>query len=107
MSSKDIRSDRKNKTEALKLVRKILTENPSALIFTKHAEDELENDGLSKIDALNVLNSPSARITDEPELDSRSGKWRYRVKTERIVVVIAFFTTNDGLVVITVWAIKK
>lgn len=96
--------DKKDKTQALKLLRRVMQQNPCNVVFSKHAEEEMDKDDLSKVDVLNVLLSPSARI-EEPEFVRSS--WRYRVKTERIVVVIVFSSSNDGVTVITVWAIKK
>lgn len=72
--------------------------------FSGHALKELLEDDLDRSDAINVLLSSSARITDQAELVN--GTWRYRVKTKTICVVIAFQET-DRVVVITVFRILR
>jgi hypothetical protein len=75
------------------------------IIFSGHAEKELKNDDLDRADAINVLLSSSARITEPGELVN--GTWRYRVKTTTICVVIAFQENEDGIIIVTVFKIKR
>lgn len=93
-----------SKNQALKKIRELLKSHCDVL-FTGHAIQELKNDGLDRTDALNVLHTESARITDEPELINDS--WRYRIGTNAIIVVVAFMINSKGLIVITVFKIKS
>lgn len=70
--------------------------------FTGHAEKEMAKDGLFRVDAVNVLRGG---LITEPAEQVR-GTWRYRVRTSRIVVVVAFRGKAE-LVVVTAWRIKR
>lgn len=85
-----------NRQEAKKLIQQILKEGIT--LFSRHAEEELKKDELSVVDATNVLRAGT--ITEEPELEK--GSWRYRVRTERMVVVVAF-VSETKLKVVTAW----
>jgi hypothetical protein len=89
-----------SRNEAKKLISRILHEGST--VFSRHALEELEKDGLSTVDATNVLRAGA--ITEEPELERDT--WRYRVHTERMVVVVAF-TSESKLKVVTAWRKKK
>lgn len=84
-------------TEAERLIRSIL-EN-GVVRFSGHAEDEMENDELEKIDCKNVLR---AGWVEPPEWEN--GSWRYRVCSHKITVVVAF-RSESQLVVVTVWRV--
>lgn len=90
-----------NRTQARKTVTGILKQHPENIKFTAHAEEEMVKDGLTTVDAWNVLNSGAARIVDEGELVN--GTYRYRLETGYITVVVAFQHDGKGLVVVTVW----
>jgi hypothetical protein len=78
-----------------RLVRQILEDG--LVSFTGHAEREIARDDLSMVDVENVLRGG---VASEGEWEN--GQWRYRMYTQRIVVVIAFRST-ERLVVITAW----
>ena len=65
--------------------------------FSRHALDEMRQDYLTTVDCANVLR---AGVLEPGELVS--GTWRYRVRTSRICVVIAFRSERECLVV-TAW----
>jgi hypothetical protein len=104
MSIIDYRTKRLSKTEALKKVKIILKQHPQNVRFSGHAIKELDADSLTIQDAKNVLLSADCRITEEPEF--HKGSWRYRVKTEMIVIVVAF-NAEYSLVVVTGWRIVR
>lgn len=95
-----------SKTEALKLVRAIMSDENPQIVFTRHALEEMANDDLDQQDVWNILASDDIRITDEPE-SSSGGNYKYRVKTNRFCVVVAFFRDATGMTVITVWKTKR
>lgn len=84
--------------DARRLIQRVLTSG--SVTFSGHAEIELQNDGLSTLDAVNVLRGG---VVDAPELVK--GSWRYRVRTRQIAVVVAFRSETE-LRVITAWRIK-
>lgn len=92
--------NRINKNQARKLLSQILNSEKPAIIFSKHALEELENDDLTTVDAVNVLKSPDSILEDGEFV---SGSWRYRVCTTMIVVVIAFTETGTATIVVTAW----
>ena len=75
--------------------------HPQNVIFSRHALEELKADGLTTVDALNVLKSADARILTEGEFVN--GSYRYRLETKNIMIVISFWITGDGLIVVTAW----
>ncbi|MFY0565133.1 DUF4258 domain-containing protein [Archangium lansingense] len=79
--------------DAKKLIRSIL--EGGWVFFSRHAEDEMRKDELSRRDVENVLRGGVVR---EPEWEN--GSWRYHVETSKIRVVIAFRDENT-LVVVT------
>ena len=100
MSKNDIRQQRLGRTQARKLISKIVTQHPHRVFYTKHCRKELLDDDLTTSDLLNVLTSSDSRIEDEPEIEG--GSYRYRLETNKIMVVLAF-STDTSLVVITAW----
>lgn len=98
MSSKKL-----NTTQALNLARQLA--RSGEVYFSKHAEVELKNDDLDRSDAISVLCSPDSRIIKQPEL--KGDDWTYRVETKKICVVIKFIELEDGLIVITVFKLKR
>jgi len=100
--------------DAKKLIRRLLDEG----IFVppgagSHARREMEKDGLTDLDAVNVLRGGIVR-----EGEWENGSWRYRLETSRMVVVVAFDPEVDlplrddepvddlELVVVTGWRSK-
>jgi hypothetical protein len=61
----------------------------------------MEKDALSEIDITNVLRGG---VVDPAEFET--GSWRYRVRTQRIAVVIAF-RSEESLVVVTAWRFSQ
>lgn len=82
-----------------RLIREILQKG--SVTFSGHSEKELANDGLSTVDAVNVLR---AGVADPGEFEK--GCWRYRLRTRKIVVVVAFRSELEVRVV-TAWRDKR
>jgi hypothetical protein len=85
--------------EARRLIRDII-ENGS-VSFSKHAEEEMAKDNLTMVDATNVLRGG---VVDPGEFEN--GSWRYRVRTARIAVIVAFRSETE-LRVVTAWRFKS
>ncbi len=60
----------------------------------------MKKDGLTTVDVLNIIKSPSAKVLHEGELEK--GTYRYRLETGSITVVVAF-SSQTSLVVVTAW----
>ncbi len=84
---------------ARRLIRHIL--EAGTVRFSEHALAEMVQDDLTTVDCVNVLRGG---LIEPPELER--GTWRYRVKTNRICVVVAFRSEHE-LVVITAWRIQQ
>ena len=100
MSTMDYKLNKLDRNKARKKLATIMnsTSNP---IFSRHALQELANDDLTTVDAVNVLKSNDAKIVDEGEFEN--GSYRYRVETAYIMVVIAFNEEGNRIIVITAW----
>ena len=72
-----------------------------SVFFSSHSEEALADDDLSTVDAVNVLRGGKV---ESPEFER--GTWRYRVQTQRIVVVVVFRSETE-FVVVTAWRIKR
>jgi hypothetical protein len=73
-------------TEARKLIRRLLDEGKFISPGTgSHARKEMEKDGLTDLDAVNVLRAGVVR-----EAEWENGSWRHRVETPRMVFVVTF-----------------
>ncbi|HZI07190.1 MAG TPA: DUF4258 domain-containing protein [Archangium sp.] len=83
--------------DAKKLIRAI--QESGWVFFSRHAEDEMRKDELSRRDVENVLRGGVVR---EPEWEN--GSWRYHVETAKIRVVIAF---HDESTLIVVTAMRR
>jgi hypothetical protein len=66
-----------------------------------HAREEMTNDDLSMRDVLRVLRGG---VAEPGELLRNT--WRYRVRTSWAYVVVTF-RTEDNVVVVTAWRIKR
>ena len=69
--------------------------------FSRHALRELGKDDLTTVDAVNVLRGG---IVSPGALER--GTWRYRVRTARLVVVVAFRSETE-LIVVTGWRVGQ
>ena len=83
--------------EARKLLRAILASGE--VVFTSHALEEMEQDGISQADAIGVLRSG---VVEPAEL--ARGSWRYRVRARRLYVVVAF-RSEVTAVLVTAWQV--
>jgi len=79
-----------------KLIGPILREGRFSI--SKHAREQMAKRNLIDNDVINVLRC--GNIHDEGELEK--GSWRYRVETGRMIVVVAFRST-EALVVVSAW----
>jgi len=68
--------------------------------FSDHALDALRDDGLTTVDAVNVLRGGVVEFSEQ-----QRQTWRYRVRTSQIVVVVAF-RSETMLRVVTAWRTK-
>lgn len=84
--------------DARQLIRRII--NAGTVRFSSHAYEEMRKDDLTTVDCTNVLRGG---VVEPPEL--RDGTWRYRVRTARIYIVVAF-RSETALTVVTAWRIK-
>jgi len=83
--------------QARRLAKKILRKGSTT--FTRHARQEMENDDLLETDVVNTI---SGGIISEPGELGHRGDWCYRIRTERITVVIMFRSATE-IVVVTAW----
>ena len=102
-------------TDARKLIRRLIDEGrfvpPGA---RSHAREEMQKDGLTDVDAVNVLRAGVVR-----EAEFENGSWRHRVETQRMVFVVTFdpepeqMPEDDDLVeelelvVVTGWRLSR
>lgn len=102
-------------TEARKLIRRLLDEGNLVIPATKsHARREMEADGLTDVDLVNVLRGGIVR-----EAEWENGGWRHRVETPRMVFVVTFDPETDvvpdddqpvgdvELIVVTGWKLRS
>jgi hypothetical protein len=87
-------------THRVKELLKVALSGDGALRFSRHCEKALADDNLTIVDARNCLHGG---VVDDGELEM--GSWRYRVRTKRMCVVIAFESIGDGEVVVSVVAV--
>jgi hypothetical protein len=84
---------------ARRLIRGIL-EN-GQVTFSGHSLEALADDDLSTVDAVNVLR---AGTVDPADFEKEC--WRYRVRTRRMVVVVAFRSETE-IRIVTAWREKQ
>ncbi len=82
-------------SEAKKRIRKIL--DVGTVAPSGHALDEMAKDDLTMVDCINVLRGG---WVERGEWEH--GSWRYRVRTARICVVVAF-QSESRLAIVTAW----
>jgi hypothetical protein len=80
---------------AKQLIRQIL--QTGRFVYSRHAKEEMDADGLTTVDCTNVLRGGVVRPGEYEH-----GGWRYRVETNRITVVVAF-PSEWELVIVTAW----
>ena len=80
---------------AHRLARSILKDG--IVSYSTHAQEEMAKDDLSALDCVNVIRGG---VVEPGEFSGRS--WRYRIRTNRIVVIIAFRAKSE-LRVVTAW----
>jgi hypothetical protein len=88
-----------NPIQARQLIRNIIA--AGEVRFSRHAFEEMARDDLSTVDCANVLRGG---VVEPPEWEH--GSWRYRVRTNRIYVVISF-RSETQLVVVTAWRLQR
>jgi hypothetical protein len=86
-------------TRARQRIRNIL--NSGTVSFSGHALEEMAKDNLTTVDCTNVLRGG---VVEPPEFER--GTWRYRVRTNRIYVVVTF-RSETQLVVVTAWRLTN
>lgn len=86
-------------TDATRLIKTIVA--TGHVTVTGHAAEEMANDGLTVVDITNVLRAGFVEFSEYER-----GSWRYRMRTARIVVPVAFRSEAE-LVVITAWRVKR
>lgn len=91
----DIVDEPLRETDARAAIREIL--ELGNLTFSGHARQEMTNDNLGELDVRNVLRGGWV----EPA-EWENGSWRYRVRTQRMCVVVAFRSEAE-IVVVTAW----
>lgn len=67
------------------------------MFFAPHAQEAMGDDGLTAVDVENVLRAGWVEVSEYER-----GEWRYRVRTNRIAVIIALDGQTE-LTVVTVW----
>jgi len=72
-----------------------------SVTFSGHSEKALADDDLSTVDAVNVLRGG---VVQPAEFEN--GSWRYRVRTQRMVVVVVFRSASE-IAVVTAWREKR
>ncbi len=105
MSPINYKEQRLTQNEARKLIAKIVHASDDKIRFSNHSIIELRNDGLTSVDALNVLKSTDSKIYQEGEWIN--GSYRYRLETKNLVIVIGFWDDGSGINIITAWDKRK
>jgi len=73
-------------TDARKLIRRLLEEGKFVSPGDKtHARKEMNKDGLTDVDCVNVLRAGVVR-----EAEWENGGWRHRVETQKMAFVVTF-----------------
>jgi hypothetical protein len=85
--------------DARRLIREIL--QSGSVVLSRHAAEEMAKDSLTMVDVTNVLRGG---VVDPAEFEN--GSWRYRVRTARIAVIVAFRSETE-LRVVTAWRMNS
>jgi len=89
----------RSKDDAERFIKQCLQDG--AIKETHHFRCELDKEGLSIVDAQIVIRR--GYVFDEPELDIRTGEWKYRIAgtaPEGLFVTIVFCIDCDGYAVL-------
>ena len=100
MSPTDFSTQQLNRQEARKLLAKIVGSG-GQIIFKAHALKRIPERNLTTVDVINVLKSTDAKIISDGELVD--GTFRYRLETSKILVVVAFGSMGDYVIVVSTW----
>ena len=88
-------SDPLDQNTVKRLIRDCITRD--SLRWSNHALERIPERGLTTVDCVNALKSGAV---EPPEWEN--GSWRYRVRSGKIAVVIAFRGARE-MTVITAW----
>lgn len=67
------------------------------VVYTDHAYERMEEWAIAEVDVKNVIRG------GVPEgSDFEKGSWRYRIRTPKITVVVAF-RSREQVVIVTTW----
>lgn len=86
-------------SEARAAIRKIVEQGN--IIPTRHFREEAIKDGLTIVDAVNVLRGG---VVEEAEWEN--GSWRYPVRTQLIKVIVAL-SSDEELVLVTIMRLAR
>jgi len=100
MSKVDFQTCRQDKRAARKRVSLIMS-SAGAVIPSRHFREQAEDRDFSVVDALNVLKSTASKIVEEPEMEK--GTWRYRIQSNKMVLVFGFTPNGEGILLVTAW----
>lgn len=87
--------------QARKLLSELFNHHANLISLTMHAREKMKVRNLRMGDILNVLKA--GKIINFPEFEN--GSYRYRVKTMKLTVVIAFKKPSH-VVIVTAWREK-
>ena len=85
--------------QAKRVIQEILVDGEVA--FSRHALSEIAKDDLTTVDCVNILRGG---VVEPAEWEN--GSCRYRVRSQKMWVVVAF-RTERRLVVVTAWRTKR
>lgn len=92
---------RLDRTQARKVLSKILAGDPSCFSYGQHFRERMAERNMIMGDVLNVLHQ--GRIERDAEFEN--GQWRFQVSTYKMTVVISFANPNK-IRLITCWRLK-
>ncbi len=90
-----------DQAQARREIRRIVTSPDGTIVFSRHAREEMEADGLDERDCTNALR---AGVVEPAEWEN--GAWRYRVHSYAVWVVVQFIP-EESLLVITAWRRRR
>ena len=85
-------------SDAKRLIQEIVSNGN--VTFSSHAQREMDKDDLSATDVVNMLRGG---VLEPAEFEN--GSWRYRVRTARMCVVVAFRSEAE-IRVVTAWRLN-
>ncbi len=77
---------RLGRQQAKKTLAEVLQKNPHCISLTKHCREQMQKRNMIVGDLINVLHG--GQIVCDPEFEHE--EWRYRIETEKMVIVISF-----------------